>query len=333
MILCILIMASYEDIDELVRPGLQIENYQGPIRRATYDADATVVPDGSLEGASPRFLYAAYEAILAGMSVGYQTARGADKAVNPLLRPLATESLRAVGSVEPVRWHGLSNGGQIYDLLEHKMKYEWVIPQEVIKEVAAHLQDEGIDHWVQDKGRDYICLAGGVGVGNNRDNGLGVYGRRRDIGLPLAGDNLEVNEAYSPEKPLVIVANDLTITQFNELMEFSEAFADHGVVSLKYGEEDGRFKVFILPKEANKQHALQVISELTRIAVANTAVTGDSDNDAVMLNAAVAAGGAGMAVDNAAPATKAEASHLLPAQEDDGAAIGLSYINRNLSSS
>jgi len=59
-------------------------------------------------------------------------------------------------------------------------------------------------------------------------------------------------------------------------------------------------------------------------------VTADSNNDVAMLHAAVAAGGVGMAVGNAAKETIASATYILPNQWDDGAAIGLNFTRNHL---
>jgi len=324
-------MSAAQNPAELVTPGPQFNQYNGnPINRAVYDVDATLVDDGSDQSPTPEFISAAGLAISEGMSVGVQSARGANKVIDPILSPLARASVNAVGSIAPVRYHGLSNGGQIYDLETGNMHTEWSVPLKITDEVVHHLQAMHVPHWVQDDGIDYVYQGGSVGVRTNHDNGLGAYGRPKNIWLPASVDNLEVIENYQPRKPLVIVADGLTKPQFDELMAFGETFKDENVVPLKYGDKDGIYKVFILRKEANKQTALEIISELAGVAMGNTVVTGDSNNDAVMLQATVAAGGAGMAVANAAPETMASATHLLPDQRDNGAAVGLSYTVQHL---
>jgi hydroxymethylpyrimidine pyrophosphatase-like HAD family hydrolase len=324
-------MSTDHSSAELVSLGPRFKEYNNnTIDRAAYDVDATLVDDATNQHPTSAFLSAADIAIRAGMSVGTQSARGANKMVEPILNPLARTSMNAVGSIAPVRYHGLSNGGQIYDLETGKMHTEWNVPLGVTAEVAHYLQEQHVEHWIQDDGIDYVYEGGSVGVGNSRDNGLGAYGRPRNIWLPPSGSNLEIVEAYRPQKPLVIVADNLTRPQFDELMAFGENFRDENVVPLKYGEKNGLYKVFILRKEANKRTALEIISELSGVAVGNTVVTGDSNNDAVMLQAAVEAGGVGMAVGNAAHETMASATFIVPDQKDNGAAAGLSYTTKYL---
>lgn len=264
------------------------------------------------------------------MSVGIQSARGANKAVDPILIPIAKASIAAVGNINPVRYHGLSNGGQIYDLETGNMHISWDIPLVVTDEVVHHLQEHSITHWVQDDGIDHFYRSGSVGVAHNRGSGLGTYGRSHNIWLPPSENNLEVIRNYVPYRPIIIVADNLDKAQYDELMKFGENFKDQNVLPLMYGEKDGKYKVFILRKESNKKTALETISELAGVAVGHTVVTGDSNNDALMLQAAVAAGGAGMAVGNATREAWSFASHLLPNQWDNGAAVGLNFTRMHL---
>lgn len=301
-----------------IKPGSQHKKAKNKqILVSAFDVDNTLLPDASGQPPSPAFTQAAVQAAQQGMAISIVSARGVNKVLPSLIKPL----LEAGVPSELIRWHGLANGAQIYDAVEQKIIQEHLIPINIIQQLMAYLQAQGVEHWVNDSDgldcRDYFWTQGAT------------YASVRDQWQePSAENSVEVPE-YVPNKPLVLVANNVPAGAYKELLKMAESFASAQVVPLLYQdiERGGEhyFKVFFLHALANKGAAAAALSDLYNVPLDQFLVMGDGTVDEPMLAVVAESGGLAMAVANAVPGTLAAATHIAPAQVDDGAAVGLDY--------
>ena len=305
-----------------IKPGPQHKkDTNKPILVAAFDVDNTLLPDGSGQPPSRAFTEAAVEAAQKGIAISIVSARGVNKVLPTLIKPL----LEAGVPPELIRWHGLANGAQIYDGVAHKIVQEHLIPIDIAQQLMSYLQARGIEHWVNDSDgldcRDYFWA---------QDN---TYATVRDQWAEPSADNSVDVPGYVPNKPLVLVANDVPAADYQELLKMAEEFAPAQVVSLLYQdiERGGQhfYKVFFLHALANKGAAAAALSTLYDAPLDQFLVMGDGTVDEPMLAVVAEAGGLAMAVANAVPGTLAAATHIAPAQVDDGAAVGLRYALQN----
>ena len=309
-------------VDKVVQQGPAFNpsaNYE--IERAVFDVDNTIVGNESSEGPHYAFLTQAKRAASA-MQLGIQSARGANKTLDSIIGPL----VRTAG-VDVARWHGLANGAQIFDAKEGEMRVESTVPTDVAMDFARYFTAHNISFWINDAKKlecaDFFPVAPKA-----KGETLGTFARQKNIWLPASSDNLTIIEDYVPHRPLVVVADDVPGDKYADLIDFAAGFRNDNVRPLLYAhnQEQDTYKVFFLHKEANKRSALETISILSHVTLEHTATFGDGRNDDDMLRASIEAGGLGFAMGNAHPSLKEIATHILPRQEQHGAAIGLRYV-------
>ena len=284
---------------------------------AAFDVDNTLLPDASGQPPSPAFTQAAVQAAQQGVAISIVSARGVNKVLPTPIKPL----LEAGVPPELIRWHGLANGAQIYDVMEHKIVQEHVIPIDIAQQLMTYLQGQGVQHWVNDSDgldcSDYFWAQGTT------------YASVRDQWQEPSAENSVELPKYVPNKPLVLVANDVPAAVYKELLKMADNFASDQIVPLLYQDiERGAehyYKVFFLHALANKGAAAGALSKLYNVPLDSFLVMGDGTVDESMLSLVADAGGLAMAVANAVPGTLAVATHITPAQVDDGAAVGLRY--------
>ena len=301
--------------DKLITQGEKFDpNRTYKIGRSVLDIDGTTLFDGEVGTPTDTFLDVVRQVTARGGQVGFQTARGYDKVVQVF------EAVANVASdIELVRWHGLGNGAQIVDFKNRTIYENYTVPSNIAATICKKLQEIGMRHWVNDA---YDGLY----------NADFVFDASLQIYVPSskgAGNNVKARD-YTPNEALVIVADNVPEIYRDEVLQLGNLHTD--ITSLVYQtkiDESGNStsKIFILHKNANKQHAFEVIAKLSGVPLGQTMVMGDGANDDVMLRAARKAGGVSMAVANAAEHTKLEATHLVPDQAKDGAAVGLWYVN------
>ncbi len=289
------------------------------VKRAVFDIDNTLVGDNSGDAPTPDFQQAAAQMVSQGRQVGLQSARGGDKVIVPVLQPL----IKTAGGVKGLELHGLANGAQVYDAEHDVIRVQRGVPAAIAQDFAAYFREHGIAHWINDshglENADYIWRGGQT------------YARPKNLWLPGVADNMVEVPNYEPNAPLVVVADEVPEHLYGDLHDFAVSFADQNVRELiyKHDEEKGTYKLFFLHKEANKRAVLETIADLSGIALEHTVTCGDGANDFDMIHASVSAGGLGFAMGNAADSLKQAATHVLPSQAEDGAAIGLRYALRH----
>jgi len=287
------------------------------VRATGFDVDNTLVADGSGQSPSATFTKAAVQAAGQGVAISIVSARGVNKVLPNLIQPLIAAGVPP----ELIRYHGLANGAQLYDAIDHTIVQEHTIPLPVAQQLMTYLQAHGIKHWVNDSDgldcRDYFWEQGTD------------YSTVLDQWLPPSEDNSQRAPSYVPNKPLVLVADEVPENSYQELLQMAEQFRTDNVVPLLYQdiERDGHhfYKLFFLHALANKGAAITALADLSGVPLGQFLVMGDGTVDEPMLATVAAAGGMAMAVANAVPGVLAAATHLVPAQADDGAAIGLAY--------
>lgn len=296
-----------------LRPGPRYDPKQSiAVQYCLFDIDNTLVGNNDSGLPTASFIEAAKLA-------GKRVAIGVSSA-----RPL-TKAGHIIDACHMTGYSLLSNGAQIYDGKSGSMVIEYVIPQKAVLTIIRRLQELQINHWVQDDGIDHFWAGKQEPISTQISSGsLGTYERAVDIWQqPGAGERMAV-PAYTPQKPFVIVAHDVSEEQKSALLTMgSEYHGDHITALVghekKISEGTMVYDVFFVDTRANKKDALQTITRLSGVPAANTMAVGDGPNDTVI----VAFAGIGVAMGNAVDATMQAATLIAPSQADDGACAAL----------
>jgi HAD superfamily hydrolase (TIGR01484 family) len=300
------------------------------VRLASYDVDGTLVRDNSDDHPSDAFLQTVREATSRGIAVCLNGARGYNKMVSTIHRPIA----ESAADPNLVRYGSYANGALIYDYSADAFIVKNSIPVDVTSEIASYLRGAGIFHWVHElyEEKESVDFAF-IGRPGDAARRRGDYGTPKNPWLANSPNNEYEPVAYEPIEPLVIVADGMSESVYHTLTKMVETYREQGIKSVLYGfnETDKTYQVFILNDKANKGYALRTLAKLYGVSVADCAVVGDGGNDIDMFRESVAAGGLAFAMGNAAPELKLLATHVLPTQAEDGAAAGLRYILDNYS--
>ena len=273
------------------------------IRYALFDIDNTLVDNESSAVPSDRFCHAAAAAQKHNISVGIASARP----LQEVQHIIDHAGLQGVSI--------LSNGAQIYDPTTAQMLSELSVDNQATAEILAELRAQNITHWVQDDGEDCFWID------------TDTYQKSIDPwAMPTDGTSVTL-EQYQPRKPLVIVAREVGAQTLKSLRVLSQRYADRQVSLLPAHEridQQGEpvFDVFFLHADANKRDALPLACQAADATLEQTMMTGDGLNDIAILEQT----GIAVAVGNAHPQAKAAATHLVPAYDQDGAAIALETI-------
>lgn len=286
------------------------------IRCCLFDVDNTLVGNESGDMPSDRFLAAADTAADEGIQIGLCTARPWPK----------------VAHIVNAGIHGLSilsNGAQIYDGRSGEMIVELTISPEVACDIARMLQERGVDHWIQDDGRDHFWLGDKGGI-----NSLGGYARVKNIWQPPVVDNREALDTYFPTKPFMVVAHNIDSALLPSLRSLALSYKDQEVKSLiahEFNHPGGKltYDVFFLNQRASKEAAIQTVADVLGISIEQMMAVGDGPNDTVVLERV----GVGIAMGNAVTQTKSVASFIAPDIAHDGATDALQLLVRARSES
>lgn len=191
---------------------------------------------------------------------------------------------------------GMSNGAQIYDGKKEHMVLERVLDPMAVLTIAEELKRMGVPFWVQDTGIDYV-----ITDEKGQDEELKKY-------VPLG--------AYKPEKPFVIVANDVDVAVREYLAEMiGKGFT--GLTSFPaHRHANEKTDVFVTHEKTNKRDAVITIAEHLGIDPKEIAGVGDGLNDIDFMKAC----GLAIAVGNAVPEVQAQADHVVAPWNKDGVA-------------
>jgi HAD superfamily hydrolase (TIGR01484 family) len=176
----------------------------------------------------------------------------------------------------------VSNGAQIVDVKTGNYVRESILPSDIIDKIHRIVQAFGhpSDYWVQDDGTDY-----------------------------------QLDDSYIPNKPLVIVAHDVTHDTANCLID---QVSDLDVFAIKAPTyTKGFVDVHITNQSASKGDSVKHVASYLGISTAEIIGAGDGYNDLPLLKAC----GLRVAMGNAVPELKRVADFVAPSVEDDGLAV------------
>ncbi|MDQ3099603.1 MAG: HAD-IIB family hydrolase [bacterium] len=174
----------------------------------------------------------------------------------------------------------VSGGAQIVDANNKKMLAEYSMSTQSLYTIANYLEKFSIRYWIQDNGTDY-----------------------------------DINEAYKPHKPFVLVVYQAEIATINSILETLPNL--HDIATYRVSLYDPtKQDINFTDIRATKQHAVLTLSQIINVNPSRIIGVGDSHNDLPLLSAC----GLKVAMGNAVEDLKQIADYVCPDIDHDGVA-------------